>query len=125
MKTSERTMEKIYMDFGGKVLRYVRSKISDPQDAEDVCASVFLKVQRGLSAYDDSRSSLSTWIYSIAHNAVICTGKSVPARKRCYYFALLFGQISERDCRFNEYVLFKHEAIAQKGAFAPEKTDAV
>ena len=64
-------MEKIYMEYGGKVLRYVRSKISDPQDAEDVCASVFLKVQRGLSAYDDSRSSLSTWIYSIAHNAVI------------------------------------------------------
>ena len=64
-------MEKIYMEYNSKVLRYVRSKISDPQDAEDVCASVFLKVQRGLSAYDDSRSSLSTWIYSIAHNAVI------------------------------------------------------
>ena len=51
------------MEYSDKVLRYVRSKISDPQDAEDVCASVFLKVQRG--------SSLSTWIYSIAHNAVI------------------------------------------------------
>ncbi|PWM49201.1 MAG: hypothetical protein DBX39_05320 [Bacillota bacterium] len=71
METSECTMEKIYMEYSSKVLRYVRSKISNPQDAEDVCSSVFLKVQRGLPEYDKSRSSLSTWIYSIAHNAVI------------------------------------------------------
>ncbi|HIU59156.1 MAG TPA: sigma-70 family RNA polymerase sigma factor [Candidatus Scatosoma pullistercoris] len=64
-------MEKIYMEYSDKVLRYVRSKISDPQDAEDVCSAVFLKVQKGLSLYDHAKSSFSTWIYSIARNAVI------------------------------------------------------
>lgn len=64
-------MEKIYAEYSSKVLRYVRSKISNLQDAEDVCSSVFLKVQRGLALYDDSKASLSTWIYSIARNAVI------------------------------------------------------
>lgn len=71
METSERTMEKIYMEYRSKVQRYVRTKISNPQDAEDVCSSVFFKVQRGLTLYDDSRASLSTWIYSIARNAVV------------------------------------------------------
>ena len=64
-------MESIYKEYSDKVLRYARSKISNPQDAEDVCSAVFLKIQRGLPQYDPSKSSLSTWIYSIARNAVI------------------------------------------------------
>ncbi len=64
-------MEQIYREYSGKVLRYARSKISNPQDAEDICSAVFLKIQRGLPLYDSARSSLSTWIYSIAHNAVV------------------------------------------------------
>ena len=65
------TMENIYREYSGKVLRYVRSSISNPQDAEDLCSSVFLKIQRGLPLYDRSKSSISTWIYAITRNAVV------------------------------------------------------
>ena len=63
-------MEYIYREYSDKVLRYVRSRISNPHDAEDVCSTVFLKIQQGLPLYDSSRSSLSTWIYSITRNTV-------------------------------------------------------
>lgn len=68
--TAERTMERIYREFSDKVLRYARSKISDLHDAEDVCSTVFLRVQQGLPRYDSAKASLSTWIYSIARNTV-------------------------------------------------------
>lgn len=71
MAASEYTMEHIYMEYKSKVLRYVRLKISDLQDAEDVCSTVFMKIQIGLPLYDSTKSSLSTWTYSVAHNAVI------------------------------------------------------
>ena len=71
MTTSEYSIERIYKDYGAKVLGYARSKISNPQDAEDVCSTVFLKIQQGLPFYDSSVSSLSTWIYAIARNTVI------------------------------------------------------
>ena len=52
MAASEYTMEHIYMEYKSKVLRYVRLKISDLQDAEDVCSTVFMKIQIGLPLYD-------------------------------------------------------------------------
>lgn len=64
-------MDRIYREYREKVLRYARSKIASPQDAEDVCSEVFLKVQRGLAGFDERKASLSTWIYSVARNAVI------------------------------------------------------
>ena len=53
------------------MLAYLLSRVRPPEDAEDVCSEVFEKVLRGLNTYDESKSSISTWIYRIAHNAVL------------------------------------------------------
>lgn len=63
--------DKIYLDYKEKVTAYVRSRITDPYAAEDVVSEVFLKVYQKLACYDESRASLSTWIYSITRNTVI------------------------------------------------------
>ncbi|MBQ3002756.1 MAG: sigma-70 family RNA polymerase sigma factor [Clostridia bacterium] len=62
---------KIYTDFYPKVNAYVRGKIADPHEAEDIVSSVFLRVYEKLDSYDPSRASLSTWIYTISHNTVV------------------------------------------------------
>lgn len=63
--------ERIYIEFKGKVTRYVRGKISNEHDAEDVVSDVFVKVFKALPAFDENKSSLSTWIYTITRNTVI------------------------------------------------------
>lgn len=63
--------ERIYTDFKDKITCYVRGKISNEQDVQDVVSDVFIKVFEGLNGYDESKASLSTWIYTIARNAVI------------------------------------------------------
>lgn len=63
--------ERIYIAFKDKVSRYVRGKISNMHDAEDIVSDVFVKVFNGLAGFDESRASLSTWIYTITRNAVI------------------------------------------------------
>ena len=62
--------EKIYRDYHGKVCGYIRSKISSAQDAEDLTADVFVKVFEKLSSFDESKASLSTWIYTITRNTL-------------------------------------------------------
>lgn len=62
--------EQIYRDFYPKVRAYVRSKIQDPHEAEDLVSAVFLKVVQKLDSYDPARASLSTWVYTIARNTV-------------------------------------------------------
>ena len=62
--------ERIYLEFKDKVTRYIRGKISNTHDAEDIASDVFVKVFKGLAGFDESRASLSTWIYTITRNAV-------------------------------------------------------
>ena len=62
--------EKIYLEYREKVFRYVKGKVASTQDAEDVTSEIFLKVLSSLDSYDEGKSTLSTWIYTITHNTV-------------------------------------------------------
>lgn len=62
--------ERIYRDYHGKVLSYLCAKLNSPQDAEDLAADVFVKVCEKLDAFDESKASLSTWIYTVARNTL-------------------------------------------------------
>lgn len=63
--------DEIYVSYHEKVAAYVRTRITDQYAAEDVVSEVFLKVYQKLESYDESRASLSTWIYTITRNTVI------------------------------------------------------
>ncbi|MBR0311419.1 MAG: sigma-70 family RNA polymerase sigma factor [Oscillospiraceae bacterium] len=63
--------EDIYQRYYSKVLSYLLSRVRPPEDAEDVCSEVFEKVLRGLNTYDENKGAISTWIYRIAHNAIL------------------------------------------------------
>ncbi len=64
-------LETIYSEYHDKVLSYIKSKVANREDAEDLCADVFLKVQKKLKEYDEEKAGVSTWIYTIARNSVI------------------------------------------------------
>lgn len=70
MRITNAQKEQIYRDYHGKVCGYIRSKINSPQDAEDIVADVFLKVYEKLDSFDESKASLSTWIYTITRNTL-------------------------------------------------------
>ena len=60
----------IYEQYRGKVFGFVRSKVFNSNDAEDLVQTVFLKVYGKLDQYDETKASLSTWIYTITRNTV-------------------------------------------------------
>ena len=62
--------ERLYLEYHSKVSAYVRGKISDPHEAEDVVSAIFVKAMERLHTYDENRASLSTWIYTITRSAV-------------------------------------------------------
>lgn len=64
------TAQQIYEEYHSKVHAYVRGKIQDPHEAEDLVSAVFLKVVQKLDSYDPAKASLSTWIYTITRNTV-------------------------------------------------------
>ena len=60
----------IYEEFQPKVRAYVRGKIRDPHDAEDLVSAVFMKVVQKLDSFDPAKASVSTWVYTITRNTV-------------------------------------------------------
>ncbi|MGM9644958.1 MAG: RNA polymerase sigma factor [Eubacteriales bacterium] len=60
----------IYTQYCDKVFGFVRSKIFNQAEAEDIVQTVFLKVYGNLDKYDETKASLSTWIYTITRNTV-------------------------------------------------------
>lgn len=71
MKTETITAEDLYLQFHDKVAAYVAGKVENRHDAEDLVSTVFLKAYQKLDSYDANKASLSTWIYTISHNAVV------------------------------------------------------
>ena len=62
--------EALYTEYAEKVNRYVSGKVMNRHDAEDIVSDVFLKAYRAFDTFDGEKSSVSTWIYTIARNTV-------------------------------------------------------
>ena len=63
--------EEIYEEYHLKVLRYIQSKVNDYYLAEDLCSDVFVKVYEKIDSFDEDKSSISTWIFTITKNKLI------------------------------------------------------
>ena len=63
--------EKIYTAFYGKVMGYLCARINRRAEAEDLASDVFEKVFTRFDQYDGSKSSVSTWIFTITRNTLI------------------------------------------------------
>ena len=62
---------RIYTEYHGKVMGYIRARVQGSADAEDLCSDVFEKIFLKIGDYDSEKSSLSTWIFTITRNTVI------------------------------------------------------
>lgn len=63
--------DEIFREYHDKVLHMIYSKVSNYTLAEDLTSDVFLKVYSKLDTFDETKASISTWVYRIAQNTVI------------------------------------------------------
>ncbi len=67
----EAALSELYDRYAGKIYSYIFYRVGDPDLAEDLTASVFIKVLDALQSSKGWQSSFSGWLYRIAHNAVV------------------------------------------------------
>ena len=68
---NEDAFTQLYRELFPPVARYIRKRIQNREDAEDLCADVFKKFLGGLDRFDSSRGSVMTWVVCLARNAAI------------------------------------------------------
>jgi len=68
-------IQKVYIDNRQMVFNHVMSIVKDYHDSEEVCNDVFLKMIRlnknPLTAFDESKSALRTWIRTITNSVIL------------------------------------------------------
>lgn len=63
-------LESIWEGFHTRLHRFIRSRVEDDAAAEDILQDVFLRIHGRMDTLSDS-SRLESWIFQIAHNAII------------------------------------------------------
>lgn len=64
-------LQEFYEKYFPKVYKYFRFRVQDPQCSDDLTAKVFLKAVEHFPNYSPERSSLATWVFTIARNTLI------------------------------------------------------
>ncbi len=60
----------IWQDFSERLMRFIRRRVRDPHDAEDIRQEVFTKIHRNIDSLKDA-DKLQAWVYQIARNTII------------------------------------------------------
>lgn len=62
---------KLYKMYAGALYGIINKIVCQQETAEDLLQDTFMKIKKGISAYDPSKSRLFTWISRIARNTAI------------------------------------------------------
>lgn len=60
--------EEVYETYYGPVLSYLRRKVTNPQDAEDLASEAFIYCYHHYGEYDPEKSAVSTWVYLVVNS---------------------------------------------------------
>lgn len=62
--------EIIWTEFHDKLLAFIKSKVNDPFNAEDILQDVFVKILSRLGTFEE-RGKMEIWVYQITRNTII------------------------------------------------------
>jgi RNA polymerase sigma-70 factor, ECF subfamily len=92
--TEQLEYTEIYNSYSPKILRYLNSTFCI-EDSEDLLQEVFIKVHKSLNMFRNE-SSVNTWIYKIATNAIIDKLKS-----NSFKFSKAQGELNLKEIHFD------------------------
>ena len=64
-----------------RIYRYLLARLTEPADAEDVTAEVFVQAMKSLPSYKSRGTPLIAWLFRIAHNQAVNYMKKRARRK--------------------------------------------
>lgn len=67
---SPHDLEKAFLKWGNSIYSYIFLRVCNKEAAEDLSQEVFFKAYRSRGTFDTKKSSLKTWLFTIAKNSI-------------------------------------------------------
>lgn len=80
-KQNPEQFEVLYNRYYEQIFRYIYQRVSDSQEAKDVCSQVFLKAMNNLANYEHRGLPFSSWLYRIAYSELNQSYREKKAQK--------------------------------------------
>lgn len=68
-------LEDIIKDYTPRLRSYVRSRVNNRDDADDIVQDTIYQFLRAISIVDNPVGKITSWLYTVAHNLIINHGK--------------------------------------------------
>lgn len=62
--------EQLFEEYHAKLLGFIRARVGNPDDAEDILQETFLKIHSQINTLKEN-TKIQSWIYSITRNTII------------------------------------------------------
>lgn len=104
-KADPARFEPLYRKYYDSILRYLKQRIEDPDQAHDIASQVFIKAIKNLSKYEDRGVPFGSWLYRIAKSELYQTYREMQSSKTV---SMDHVQIPTFDTLFFENQEFEH-----------------
>jgi RNA polymerase sigma-70 factor (ECF subfamily) len=105
-------LEELFREYYPRVYAYIRYRINDVVEAEDLTSEILERALTHLSSFDAQKGAFSTWLFRIAHNAFVNHLKKRRRRGK-YHTAFPQEETLVAGEPMPEQVVLREEQIAQ------------
>ncbi|MNU58152.1 ECF RNA polymerase sigma factor SigD [compost metagenome] len=104
-KADPARFEPLYRKYYDSILRYLKQRMEDPEQAHDVASQVFIKAIKNLSKYEDRGVPFGSWLYRIAKSELYQSYRETQSNRTV---SMEHVQIPTFDTLFFENQEFEH-----------------
>ena len=116
----------LYDRYHESIFRYIWSRVSDQQLAEDLTGDVFTSMVLNLPKYRSVGSPFQAWLYRIARNLIIDHSRKASSRKELHLDEVINNSAGEEDpTQIVEDQMIVEEVQAVLGELKPLKQDVI
>lgn len=72
---ANKELDDIIRDNAPRLRTYVKSKVGNADDAEDIVQDTFYQLLRTINIMDNPIGQVTSWLYTVAHNLIVNHGK--------------------------------------------------
>ncbi|WP_341901159.1 sigma-70 family RNA polymerase sigma factor [Fluviicola taffensis] len=80
-KADPARFEPLYRKYYDAILRYLKQRMEDPEQAHDVASQVFIKAIKNLSKYEDRGVPFGSWLYRIAKSELYQSYREMQSKR--------------------------------------------